>query len=276
MEQAGEGGDVPYSPSLGPEHADLADVDMDLPLEASSAPAEAASFSERDAPEFQSEDVEMEVEQPQTIPMIDVCLCSERVRIGCLTSPDLLSEERFSVESISFSGGARDSEVVELCGSKVRLWKPTGAVSDTTLEELDPQGTFLAMVKGLKGLTHVNAGRIMKEKEALQFCKKHNIKVISCRWVTNSKPEADEGVRARIVVKDFAKAAKGQKTARQEGISSPTPSIESLRLLLGAATGMWTGGKGFNLYAIDVSQAFHEFTAHCEGLCPASIINQHT
>ena len=54
-------------------------------------------------------------------------------------------------------------------------------------------------------------------------------------------------------MKDFAK---GQKTARQEGISSPTPSIESLRLLLGAATGMWTGGKGFNLYAIDVSQAF--------------------
>ena len=118
LEQAGEGGDVPYSPSLGPEHADLADVDMDLPLEASSAPAEAASFSERDAPEFQSEDVEMEVEQPQTIPMIDVCLCSERVRIGCLTSPDLLSEERFSVESISLSGGAHDSEVVELCGSK--------------------------------------------------------------------------------------------------------------------------------------------------------------
>ena len=73
----------------------------------------------------------------------------------------------------------------------------------------------------------MKAGRVMKEKEALQFCKNHNIKVISCRWVTNSKPEADEGVRARIVVKDFAR---GRKTARQEGISSPTPSIESLRL----------------------------------------------
>ena len=54
-----------------------------------------------------------------------------------MTSPDLLSEERFSVVSISFSGGAHDSEVVELCGSKVRFWKPTGAVSDTTLEELE-------------------------------------------------------------------------------------------------------------------------------------------
>ena len=192
------------------------------PPQVSSAPAEAASFSEPSAPEFAQEDVEMEVETPQTIPMIDVCLCSERVRIGCLTSPDLLSEERFSVESISFLGGAHDSEVVELCGSKVRLWKPTGAVSDTTLEEQDPQGTFLAMVKELKGLTHMKAGRIMKEKEALQFCKKHNIKVISCRWVRNRKPEADEGVRARIIVKDFAR---GQKTVRQEGLFFPTPSI---------------------------------------------------
>ena len=103
---------------------------------------------------------------------------------------------------------------VEICGSKVRLWKPTGTVSDTTLEELDPQGTFLAMVKELKGLTQ------------------------------------RKGFRARIVVKDFAR---GPETARQEGISSPTPSIESLRLLLGAATGMWTGGRG---YAIHVSQAF--------------------
>lgn len=89
----------------------------------------------------------MEVEAPQTIPMIDVCLCPKRVRIGCLTSPDLLSEERFSVKSVSFSGGAYDSEVVELCGSKVRLRKPTGAVSDTTLGELDPQGTFLEWSK---------------------------------------------------------------------------------------------------------------------------------
>ena len=64
--------------------------------------AEATSLSEPSAPEFVQEDVEMEVETPQTIPVIDVCLCSERVRIGCLTSPDLLSEERFSVESISF------------------------------------------------------------------------------------------------------------------------------------------------------------------------------
>ena len=38
-------------------------------------------------------------------------------------------------------------------------------------------------------------------------------------------------------VKDFAP---GQKTARQEGISSCTPLIESMRLLLGTATGIGT------------------------------------
>ena len=54
----------------------------------------------------------------------------------------------------------------------MRLWKATGAASDTPLEEQDPHGTFLAMVEELKGLTQVKAGRIMQEKEAMQFCKK--------------------------------------------------------------------------------------------------------
>ena len=54
----------------------------------------------------------------------------------------------------------------------MRLWKATGAASDTPLEEQDPHGTFLAMVKELKGLTQVKAGRITQKKEAMQFCKK--------------------------------------------------------------------------------------------------------
>ena len=74
------------------------------------------------------------------------------------------------------------------CGSQQELFRIP------LLKNWTPKELSLAMVKELKGLTHVKAGRIMKEKEALQFCKKHNIKGISCRWVTNSKPEADEGV----------------------------------------------------------------------------------
>ena len=77
------------------------------------------------------------------------------------------------------------------------------------------------------------------------------MKPITCRWVTNEKPESDEGVRARIVVKDIAR---GSATARSLAISSPTPSVESLRMVLGASCGIW--GAELSLYAIDVSQAF--------------------
>ena len=77
------------------------------------------------------------------------------------------------------------------------------------------------------------------------------MKPITCRWVTNEKPESDEGVRARIVVKDIAR---GSATARSLAISSPTPSVESLRMVLGASCGIW--GAELALYATDVSQAF--------------------
>ena len=109
LESGGGGGDVPYSPSLGPEVADLADVGMELPPEVSSAPAEAASFSERSAPEFVQEDVEIEVERRQMIPMIDVCLCSERVRVGMFDfSRSALCSFARSTTSRSFpSGGFR-------------------------------------------------------------------------------------------------------------------------------------------------------------------------
>ena len=35
--------------------------------------------------------------------------------------------------------------MVKFCGVKMRLWKPDWAVSDTTLENFSPTGTFLAM-----------------------------------------------------------------------------------------------------------------------------------
>ena len=80
-------------------------------------------------------------------------------------------------------------------------------MSGTSLEDLDPSGTFLAMQKELKGLTEVKAGKCMSEEEATKFCKKHGIKAIPCRWVTNAKPESAQKVRARIVVKDIARGS---------------------------------------------------------------------
>ena len=202
-------------------------------------------------------DVEMQdVEEEQLqedVPMLDVVCACNFVRFDQLSSAEFLMKERFDVSSISFEGSQHESIVVDLCGVKVKLWKPTSAVSDTTLEPLDPEGTFLAMVKEVKGLTMVEAGNVLTGPQSVAFCQKYKVKIIACRWVTNAKPEAVEGVRARIVVKDFAK---GELTARAQGISSPTPSVESLRMLLGAVSGAWTVSKGMNLYSADISQAF--------------------
>eukprot|EP00435_Cladocopium_sp_Y103_P017696 s2757_g4.t1 len=119
----GELEDAPYSPSLGPEEPadEPADVNMEMLPEASSAPAEGAPSvaAEQSAPEFAQEDVAMDFEATDhrlsmDISMIDVCQCSEQIRIGCLTSPDLLFQERLSVESISFSGVKHSFEEVVL------------------------------------------------------------------------------------------------------------------------------------------------------------------
>ena len=64
---------------------------------------------------------------------------------------------------------------------------------------MDPEGTFKAMQKECDGLTAVKAGVILNEKQKVDdFCKRHGVKPIACRWATNEKPESEEGVRARI------------------------------------------------------------------------------
>ena len=78
-------------------------------------------------------------------------------------------------------------------------------------------------------------------------------RIIGTRWVTNEKEEAQEGVRARIVAKDFASG----QSARSMGISSPTRSIECLRMVLGVACGAWSvENQAVFLIGLDVSQAF--------------------
>ena len=71
-------------------------------------------------------------------------------------------------------------------------------------------------------------------------------RIIPTRWVTTDK---GGGVtRARIVIKDVAR---NQDTARSLGISSPTPSVDALKVLLGVA-----GCLDLVLGAADVTAAF--------------------
>ena len=188
---------------------------------------------------------------PMEFGLVDLCQCGVLFNPSSLSGLDLMSDVRCHVESIAYDGSKGECKVIDFCGSRVKLWKPSHVISDTTLGELDPEGTFKAMQKECDGLTAVKAGVILSEQKKEEFCKLHGVKPIACRWVTNEKPESDEGVRARIVVKDIAR---GSATARSLAISSPTPSVESLRMVLGASCGIW--GAELALYAIDVSQAF--------------------
>ena len=198
-----------------------------------------------DGPPGGEEDVPMEYG------IIDLNQCGVLAKPSCLSDLHLVSIARLNVESIAYDGSKGEFKVIDFCGGRVKLWKPSHVISDTTLGELDPEGTFKAMQKECDGLTAVRAGVILSEKQKDDFCKRHGVKPITCRWVTNEKPESEEGVRARIVVKDIAR---GSATARSLAISSPTPSVESLRMVLGAASGSW--GVELSLHAIDVSQAF--------------------
>ena len=192
-------------------------------------------------------DVEMATEDVGDMPMVDVCM-AQPYHVGMLTSPELVQRDRFSVESIQYDGFCDEFVVMDFCGQKIKLWKPSGAVSDVTLRDLPAEGTFLAMQKETRGLTAVGAGQVLAENVA----RESGQRIIGTRWVTNEKEEAQEGVRARIVAKDFASG----QSARSMGISSPTPSIEALRMV-GVACGAWSvGNQAMFLAGLDVSQAF--------------------
>ena len=158
---------------------------------------------------------------PMEFGIVDLCQCGVVVKPSCLSDSELVSVVRLNVESIAYDGSKGEFKVIDFCGGRVKLWKPSHVISD-----------------------------ILNEKQKDDFCKRHGVKPIACRWVTNEKPESEEGVRARVVVKDIAR---GSATARSLAISSPTPSVESLRIL-GAASGSW--GVELSLHAIDVSRAF--------------------
>eukprot|EP00435_Cladocopium_sp_Y103_P022260 s5608_g5.t1 len=76
----GDIADAPYSPSLGPEEP--VDVDMELPPEVSSAPAEAASSAaaEQSAPEVVQEDVAMDFEATDHREPMDISMMLHRAR----------------------------------------------------------------------------------------------------------------------------------------------------------------------------------------------------
>ena len=72
--------------------------------------------------------------------MVDVCV-AQPYHVSMLT-PELVQRDRFSVESIQYDGNCDEFVVMDFCGQKIKLWKPSGAVSDVTLRDLPAEETF--------------------------------------------------------------------------------------------------------------------------------------
>eukprot|EP00435_Cladocopium_sp_Y103_P066712 s490_g29.t1 len=239
----------------GPVVSGLGDVPDDdsgyAPTEPIQSPAEVDMPMEQNEVEI-GFDQAMEVEETEDIPMIDVCM-AQPYYIGMLTSLALVQRDRLSVQSVQYDGYCKDFVVMDFCGQKIKLWKPSGAVSDATLRDLPAEGIFLAMQKEIRGLTSIGAGQVLSEQAA----RESGQRIIGTQWVTNEKEEAQEGVRARIVAKDFASGQSAR--SRSMGISSPTPSIEALRMILGIACGAWCWKQGHVFGRLGRLSGFHEF-----------------
>ena len=153
------------------------------------------------------------------------------------------------IESVQFDHRAT-SVVVPFGDGQVRIWHPSSAVDDSTLQTLSGEQTFEGMKKEIGDLWDMRTGDLY-DSEGVKNLKARNPKIqfriIGTRWVTVQKTPAT--VRARLVVKDVAN--KHSATARTLGISSPTPSSEALNVLLSlAGTLDWAIGSS------DVAHAF--------------------
>ena len=155
-----------------------------------------------------------------------------------------------SIEAMS-----SDFMKMRLGGQDVLVWKPESIIDDQSLQELDLEQGFKGMQEEVRNLEHCKTGRIITQSE-LDDMKKAvpNLRLIQSRWVAADK--SSERVRTRIVAKDFNRGS----SARSLGFSSPTPSIESVHLVLAMAA-----TRKMLLRALGVSHAFmHSRIAHWE------------
>ena len=163
-----------------------------------------------------------------------------------ITSPELFSSDE-TVSAIQFRPDTRhESVTVKLGGGKVKVWKPDTIIDDQTLESLDVNLGFEGMQEEVNNLEACQTGDLLSEAEAKAVQKVNkSARVIGARWVCAFKSAAR--VRCRIVAKDLARGT----SARKMGYSSPTPSCESLHLMLILCATL-------NLFvrALDISHAF--------------------
>ena len=137
-----------------------------------------------------------------------------------------------------------------MLGRKVYLSKPVSVWDETLASELDLEKAEKARAVEIQSMTNLEMGELLDSHEANRRAVRYGVRIIPCRWVMSAKQLEDgsEGVRARCVAQEIAA---GRGTAASLGISSSTPSAESLRTLLALA-----GKENHAISTLDVSTAF--------------------
>ena len=152
-----------------------------------------------------------------------------------------------SINSIRYNHSKEHACVkAYLGGSEVLIWKPDEVIDDVSLLQLNADLGFQGMQDEIKNMEQCDTGTIINAQKLEELKSEHpTMRVIASRWVSAYKTE--DRVRTRIVVKDIARGL----SARKLGISSPTPSIESLHAILAMSA-----TRGYRLLGLDVNHAF--------------------
>ena len=269
LERSGEASDDSYAPSIAPSIHEKEEARFSSPQNVEDAQiADGSHVSTRGTKRVADEQLEPEPESLDVgesrkrplendgdmLDSVGVCVTDDCSRVHGImqlsegfTGADMFFEDQ-SLQSVVYQGGSK-SETVSFCGSSIKVWKPDYAVDDSTSNTLDGNLTFSGMLTEVKNLDRVSAGKPLRQSEATAKADEYGVRIIPCRWVTTEKViDGEDGVRARIVVKDIAS---GGGKAKSLGISSPTPSSESIKMAL--AIGGYSNAYGWTL---DCSAAF--------------------
>ena len=135
-----------------------------------------------------------------------------------------------------------------LTNQQVYLAKPTSVFAETG-ESKDLKKTEAARLVELDSLNKVGFGRVVNKATAEKYAHENGTRVISTRWVITPKViDNQDSVRCRLVVQEVAQ---GSPSAAALGISSSTPSGESLRALLAIAA-----QENMHVNSLDCGTAF--------------------
>ena len=142
-----------------------------------------------------------------------------------------------------------ESAKYTLCGEDVFLVRPVATISEDGGDHFTVEEAEAGRKTELDAMNRVKFGRLMSEEDARRLAAERHAHVIGSRWVLTRK-QNQEGktiCRARCVAQQVAHGA----SASNLGISSSTPSLESLRAVLAAIC-------MFNLMSatLDISAAF--------------------